>query len=595
MRRRSTILIFAMLLLGVVAPTAQAGWTPTAGGRLGLDSSKSATSASPAVIGGVPWVAWREDSGTGAYDVHVARWNGTAWTTVGGALNANASHNAYLPQLVDVGGTPWVAWVEDNGGGIVYQVRVKRWDGSAWTAVGGVLNVDATKRANEPGMANVGGTPYVVWNESDASNVTQVRVKRWDGSAWNSVGGALNVDPTKAGVNTQIASIAGTPYVTWGETFGVAGKQVRVKSWDGSAWNDVGGVVNVDPSKITNSPMLTDVAGQPWIAWEEYGAGFIVQARVAHWTGSAWASAGTLNLDATHHGEEPSLVDVGGTPYAVWENETGNGGEVHVARWTGAAWSTIGDALNPGTTGYDPRPRLLLAGGVPYVAWAETGSAIRQLRVSSLAVDVLDEQSSATATGATLTATVRDFGMALPVAFQYGAGGALGAQTATQTTPGTGTATITASLAGLAPATGYLWRALGLDALGAATPGATAAFTTQPAGTPASGDSPSPAPSPAQSPAPTTARTAIGCKGSKPAHGKVKITCTVKLAVARSGAVRATLRRGSRAVASGAGRLSRGAATLKLSARKGLKPGRYTLVIKAGKATVATSAVRIGR
>jgi hypothetical protein len=59
--------------------------------------------------------------------------------------------------------------------------------------------------------------------------------------------------------------------------------------------------------------------------------------------------------------------------------------------------------------------------------------------------------------------------------------------------------------------------------------------------------------------------------------------------------VRVALRRGSVTVASGDGRLSRGSATLKLSARKRLKAGRYTLVIKAGKATIATSAVRIGR
>jgi hypothetical protein len=194
MRRRFTILAFAALLLGAVAPTAQAGWTPTASGRLALDTTKSASSPSVAIIGGAPWVAWREDTGSGAYDVHVARWNGSAWTTVGGALNADTTRNAYLPQLVDFGGTPWVAWEETNGA--AYQLRVKRWDGSAWSAVGGVLNIDTSKNANEPGMANVGGTPYVTWNEANGSNVSQVRVKRWDGSAWTSAGGSLNTDAT---------------------------------------------------------------------------------------------------------------------------------------------------------------------------------------------------------------------------------------------------------------------------------------------------------------------------------------------------------------------------------------------------------------
>jgi hypothetical protein len=589
MRRRSTILAFALLLLGALPPSARAGWSPTGSGRLALDAAKSASSPSLAVIGGAPWVAWREDTGTGAYDVHVARWNGTAWTTVGGALNADTTRNAYLPQLVDFGGTPWVAWEETNG--VAYQLRVKRWDGSAWSAVGGVLNVDTSKSASEPGMANVGGTPYVTWNEANGSNVTQVRVKRWDGSAWTSAGGSLNTNASEPAVNTQIADIGGTPYVTWEEWFGASSNQVHVKSWDGSAWNSVGGVVNVDPTKVTNSPMLTDVGGQPWIAWEEYN-GSINQARVAHWTGSAWASAGVLNLDGTHHADEPSVADIGGTPYAVWEQETGNGGEVHVARWTGSAWSTIGDALNPGSTGYDPEPRLVVVGGVPYVAWVEAGLPIRQVRISSLAVDVLDEQSTATATGATLTASVRDFGMPLPVAFQYGAGGAFGSQTPTQTTAGTGTATVTASVGGLAPATSYSWRAVGLDPFGAIAPGAGASFTTLAAGTVGTA---APGAAPAPQPTPVGARTSIACKAGKPARGRAKVTCTVKLAAARSGKVRVALRRGSRTVATGAGRLTRGAAKLKLSAHKRVKPGRYTLVIKAGKATVSSSTVRIGR
>jgi hypothetical protein len=586
---RRTVFLCALLALfaGVLAPSAQARWTPTASGRLALDTNRSATSPSLAVIGGAPWVAWREDTGTGAYDVHVARWNGSAWTTVGGALNVDASRNAYLPQLVDVGGTPWVAWTETNGA--AYQLRVKRWDGSAWTAVGGALNVDTTKDAHEPGMANVGGTTYVAWNEPDGSNVTQVRIKSWDGSSWTSAGPSLNADATKAAVNTQIAAIAGKPHVTWVEVVGGI-TQVHVKSWDGSTWTSLGGVINVNPAKVTNQPILTDIGGDPYLAWTEYGSNGLNQVHVAHWTSGAWALVGgVLNLDATHHAEDVSIASFGGNPYVVWSNETDNGSEVHAAGWTGSAWSVIGDALNPGSQGYDPEPRIVLAGGVPYVAWAETGSAIRQVRLASLAVDVLDQQATATATGATLSATVRDFGLPLPVAFQYGAGASLASQTATQTTPGTGTATLRASVSGLSAATGYAWRAVGLDPFGAIAPAATQAFTTGPAGKTTPGTT-----TPGTTPTPVAPRgPASSCKAGKPKHGHVKVTCTVRLAVARSGRVRVTLERGKVRVARGSGRLSRGSATLKLSARKRVRPGSYKLVIKAGKATVGSITVRV--
>jgi hypothetical protein len=147
---------------------------------------------------------------------------------------------------------------------------------------------------------------------------------------------------------------------------------------------------------------------------------------------------------------------------------------------------------------------------------------------------------------------------------------------------------------GLSPATGYAWRAVGVDPFGLSTLGATDHFTTLAESTATPGTTPTPTPTSTQTP-PATPRTAIACAAGKRAHGRTTVTCTVKLVVTRSGAVRATLRRGARAVASGAGRLTRGSAKLRLSARKKLAPGRYTLVIKAGKATISTSAVRIGR
>ncbi len=501
LRRLALICALAALSIGAMAPSAHAGWSP-AGGALNVDASKSAYSPSIATIAGVPYVAWREDVGVG--QVHVARWNGSAWSTLGGVLNVDATKNAYLPRVVDVAGTPYVAWTENNGSN-VYQVHVKSWTGSTWAAVGGILNVDPTKTGNEPEMASVGGTPYVVWLEPDASSASQVRVKRWNGSTWTSAGASLNTDTTKVGYNPHIADIGGTPYVTWREEVTPSDYQVHVKSWNGLAWANVGGVVNVDPTKIAQASRLASVAGVPYIAWEEYNASSVNQVHVARWTNSAWEQVGgVLDIDPTKHAGEPSVASLDGTPYVVWEDETYGGGQVHVASWTGSAWSLVGDALNPATTRYGQVPRLAFAGNVAYVAWNEPTGSVSQVRVSQLAIDV---------------------------------------------------------------------------------PGPPAATTDPGATTPSP-----PAPAPAPAPKPAAPRTTIACTAAKR-----KVTCSVKLAAARSGAVRVALRRGSVTVATGAGRLSRGGAKLKLSARKRVKPGRYTLIIKAGKATISTTPVRIGR
>jgi hypothetical protein len=494
LRRLALLAVLAALSLGALAPAAQASWSPV-GGALNVDPTKDAVSPSIATVGGVPYVAWREGTGLPGL-VRVARWSGSGWTAVGGVLNVDRTRNAFLPQIVDVGGTPWAVWEETNGA--AYQVRVRRWDGSAWVSVGGSLNVDPTKTAVEPAIASVGGTPYDAWEEFNGVN--QIRVKRWDGSAWTSVGGALNADPTKAAFTPNIADVGGTPYVTWEEG---AVDQVHVKKWDGAAWADVGGVVNVDPSDLAADPWLASIAGAPYIAWRE-DAGSVEQVHVARLSGSSWtAVGGVLNLDPTKDANEPSIASIGGTPYVVWDDESNGGDEVRIARWTGSAWSLVGDALNPGESSFGPVPRIADVGGAPSVAWSEPGS-VDLVRVSQFPADVPGQQPTT----------------ALPAASPV-------------TTPG---------------------------------------------------------PTPAPAPKPAAVRTTIACKAAKR-----KVTCSVKLAAARSGAVRVALRRGSVTVASGAGRLSRGSAKLKLSARKLVKPGRYTLVIKAGKATIATTAVRIGR
>jgi hypothetical protein len=108
------------------------------------------------------------------------------------------------------------------------------------------LNVDPAQGAFSSGMTNVGGVPYVAWQEIDGSGNQQIRVKRFDGSAWVTVGsGSLNVSTSQNGIGPVIADVGGIPYVTWHESAGSIYK-IRVKRFDGSTWVPVGsGPLNV--------------------------------------------------------------------------------------------------------------------------------------------------------------------------------------------------------------------------------------------------------------------------------------------------------------------------------------------------------------
>ncbi len=124
----------------------------------------------------------------------------------------------------------------------VNRLLVKRWDGRAWQALGGPLNVfgpDTDDWAFSPGLAlKVEGgeqakvTPYVAFCEHVWGNPPQVFVKHWDGSAWASdvaEGCSLNMDPAAGSAQSaRIAIHNGRPIVAWAEHVYGGGRMRKV-------------------------------------------------------------------------------------------------------------------------------------------------------------------------------------------------------------------------------------------------------------------------------------------------------------------------------------------------------------------------------
>jgi hypothetical protein len=88
------------------------------GGALNADPTKDGVSPSIATVGGVPYVAWREGTGLPGL-VRVARWSGSGWTAVGGVLNVDPTRNAFLPQIIAVHRVPRQRWLLPSRGSAV--------------------------------------------------------------------------------------------------------------------------------------------------------------------------------------------------------------------------------------------------------------------------------------------------------------------------------------------------------------------------------------------------------------------------------------------------------------------------------------------
>ena len=212
-------------------------WEQVVGGASPINESPTGDAFLPRLtaIGGVPYVAWTEDDGVNE-EIRVARLNaaGTDWEqVVGGAspINQSPTATAFDPNLTAIGGVPYIAWNEDDGTN--EEIRVARLNGAgtAWEqVVGGAspINEANNRQANRPSLTAIGGVPYVAWDETDGGNF-EIRVARLNaaGTAWEQVvGGAspINQSPNDFAVQASLTAIGGVPHVAWREFDGANGE-----------------------------------------------------------------------------------------------------------------------------------------------------------------------------------------------------------------------------------------------------------------------------------------------------------------------------------------------------------------------------------
>jgi hypothetical protein len=466
----------------LVPATAVAAWKQVVGGAspINVDATRRAEDVSLAVVGGVPYVAWTEDVPlTLVSQVRVARLSaaGTAWEKVGGAspLNKDPGRSALDPSIADVGGVPWVAWREHDG--LNYEVRVARLNaaGTGWQeVVGGAspINVDPTRDGFEPSLASIGGTPNVAFVEAGAS-AKQLRVVRLNsaGTAWDDVGGILNVDPARDADAPSLADVGGVAHVAWIED-DLTNFEVRAARLTGGGWVQVEGgasPINAHPDQTAGSPRLAVVAGVPHIGWVE-SDGTRGQVRVARLNaaGNDWAQivagASPVNHDPGQGATRMALADVGGTPYVAWIEADGVNQEVRVARLeaAGPTWAEVvgvDSPINAVATADAWSLGVASPGGVPWVAWTESAAdGSRQARVSRLEPEFGGVGAVPTANGvigATLFGSLKTYGLPFQVGFTVaGPGGG-----DTGLAPASGDlALLQRDVGGLTPSIGYTFR-----------------------------------------------------------------------------------------------------------------------------------------
>lgn len=258
----------------------------------------------------------------------VARWNGTAWSTVGTnlpiAVNALEVHDTGAgPRLYAAASTIVVCW-----------------NGSFWLNVG---SFDADVYALRSHDEGAGPRLFAGGEFSNAGGATAHTIARWNGSTWSAlptpwtppVPGAWRIDAL------SVFDDGGGPALFAGGTI-----PEGVARWNGTSWlATTPGASGVEVATLTP---WTGAGGPGLFAGGSFEAlGAAGTPGVALWRAGAWQGTATgrgltnvaFALAAHDEGSGPAPY-VGGRFRAAGGNVVGR-----VARWNGAGWSALGSGI----------------------------------------------------------------------------------------------------------------------------------------------------------------------------------------------------------------------------------------------------------
>ncbi len=226
---------------------------------------------------GHPMVSWNQYvccSNEFKYDTYVKKWDGAAWVQLGTVLDVNTNvvnvsgYSTTSSIAIDSTDNPIVVWAEYDGSKS-YNIYAKRWNGVNWVQLGTILDANTDQDALDPTISVSSGNTIIVWRERDGTSFN-LYVKKWNGSAWVALGAALNAtnntyfDPISVALDSS-----GNPTASWAEGDGTSAN-IYAKKWNGSAWVAQGAILDVNPNDSAFSPSLAlDSSNNPFVTWNE--------------------------------------------------------------------------------------------------------------------------------------------------------------------------------------------------------------------------------------------------------------------------------------------------------------------------------------
>ena len=273
-------------------------------------------------------------------DRAVAKWNGTVWSLLNG-LSSPAYQNGIFTDLScvssDASGNIYVGGNFTNSSGNYY---VAKWNGSAWSELGGLNSFNPNSSAKciicDPKTGYIYAGGYFTNGASPTTG--KFYVAKYDGASWSELGGTNGLSANN-NINCLCNDAAGNIYAA-GYFTNTNGK-FYVAKWNGTAWEELGGLNGLAANNEILS-ICSDPDGNIYAAGKFSNGTYSSDGYeyVAKWNGTNWNEVGGLNALAANDFVESIISDSKGNIYA--SGSFFKGGHGIVAIWNDTTWSELG-------------------------------------------------------------------------------------------------------------------------------------------------------------------------------------------------------------------------------------------------------------
>lgn len=245
----------------------------------------------------------------------VLKWNGTAWSGVGGGVDGG------VISLLSAGNQLFAAGQISHAGGVPAE-GVASYVGGKWSPLGEGMD----GRISE--VIPKGNDLYVRGSFTRIGGIAAAGVAKWSGGSWTALGNGPG-----GAVSDMV--FFGEDLVACG-TFGdeATGPVHRIARWDGNKWLPFENGVQVSEASI-----LAAGGGRLYVAGELRTAIGSSSSPLAEWNGTRW----TVFANKPG-GLVDSMTVADNQLYAAWSSFVGTGGSI--GRWDGNSWTTIANGLD---------------------------------------------------------------------------------------------------------------------------------------------------------------------------------------------------------------------------------------------------------